>query len=247
MNIFSKIQLLLQFRVFLVFFSGFFFGFIFSFLLYIFLFIKKINKDQNNNLIPKNNLKSQEMMNLIKDTQNNFVKDIEKKNDEYIFFLLKNSKELILKISSSFYPKSNFPYLEFTIEESLSLIQYIHKRIDELFQKKIIFMFRKITLRRIFLLRQRMINKKNIDKLKKTNKLWNMFSNVINVINPFYWLKKVFLNNLYNVLINHIGCAIISILGEEVYKIYSKTLFQSEKNIIDNFLEDLQKELDKKE
>ncbi|WCA22246.1 hypothetical protein [Candidatus Phytoplasma oryzae] len=241
-NILNKIQFLIQFRFFLTFLSGFFFGFLFSFLLYIFFLIKNFNKKFQVSPTQNNDLDQKKMFSLIKETQKKFLKDIKKEKDEYIFLLFKNIKEMALKVSSNFYPHSRYPYLELTIEESLSLIKYIHERIDNLFQKKIIFMFKKITLRKIFVLRKKMIDKKYIYKFKKTNKIFNIFTNTINIFNPFYWFKKIFLNNFYNILINKIGCSIIFILGEEFYKIYSKQLFDSseEKNL-DIFLEDLQK------
>ncbi|WP_457916063.1 hypothetical protein [Candidatus Phytoplasma sacchari] len=244
-KILNKIQFLMQFRFFISFFAGLFFGFIFSFLFYLFFLIKNFNKDFKISKVQNNDLDKKKMFSLIKETQNKFLKDIEQKNDEYIFFLFNNIKSLTLKISSSFYPNSDYPYLELTIEESLALIKYIHKRIELLFEKKIIFMFKKITLRKIFIFRKKMIEKKYIRKFKKTNKLLNIFNNTINIINPFHWMKKIFLNNLYNTLINKIGCSIISISGEEIYKVYSKKIFEYEdEKKIDLFLEELQKKMD---
>nr|WP_153368889.1 hypothetical protein [Candidatus Phytoplasma sacchari]KAB8122742.1 hypothetical protein F2B49_00740 [Candidatus Phytoplasma sacchari] len=244
-KILNKIQFLMQFRFFISFFAGLFFGFIFSFLFYLFFLIKNFNKDFKISKVQNNDLDKKKMFSLIKETQNKFLKDIEQKNDEYIFFLFNNIKALTLKISSSFYPNSDYPYLELTIEESLALIKYIHKRIELLFEKKIIFMFKKITLRKIFIFRKKMIEKKYIRKFKKTNKLLNIFNNTINIINPFHWMKKIFLNNLYNTLINKIGCSIISISGEEIYKVYSKKIFEYEdEKKIDLFLEELQKKMD---
>ncbi|WBL31600.1 hypothetical protein [Candidatus Phytoplasma sacchari] len=244
-KILNKIQFLMQFRFFISFFAGLFFGFIFSFLFYLFFLIKNFNKDFKISKVQNNDLDKKKMLSLIKETQNKFLKDIEQKNDEYIFFLFNNIKALTLKISSSFYPNSDYPYLELTIEESLALIKYIHKRIELLFEKKIIFMFKKITLRKIFIFRKKMIEKKYIRKFKKTNKLLNIFNNTINIINPFHWMKKIFLNNLYNTLINKIGCSIISISGEEIYKVYSKKIFEYEdEKKIDLFLEELQKKMD---
>ncbi|KAB8121938.1 MAG: hypothetical protein BGWL_c1640 [Candidatus Phytoplasma cynodontis] len=247
-NILSQIQFLMQFRFFLSFFSGFFFGFIFSFLFYLFFFIKNFNKEFKVSKTQNDDLDYDKMLLLIKETQKNFLKNLKKDKDEYIFFLFKNIQEMTLKVASSFYPNSNYPYLELTIEESLTLVKYIHQRIDELFNKKIIFMFKKITLRKIFLFRQKIIKKKYIRKFKKTNKILNIFTNTLNILNPFHWLKKIFLNNLYNILVNKIGCAIIFILGEEIYKIYSKKLFESnDKQNLDDFLEDLQKKIDQEE
>jgi hypothetical protein len=242
--IFSKTKFFLHFNFFITFFVGMSCGIFCSFLIYLFLFLKNFNKNYKKNKTKNNNLDEQKMNLLIKETQDNFIKDIKQNKDKYMFFLFKNSKELILKVANSFFPNSNYPYLELNIEESLVLIHYIHNRIDKLFEQKILLIFKKTTLRQIFLLRKKIIEKKYISKFKKTNKTISIFSNLVNFINPFHWFKKIFFKTFYNTIMNKIGCAIILIIGEEVYKIYSKTLFKSEQNI-ENLLEELKKDLEK--
>ncbi|TVY12227.1 hypothetical protein [Candidatus Phytoplasma pini] len=224
--------------------AGLFCGFLLFGLLYIIFVIKKISSGFNNLGTENDILNNQEMENLIKKTQLDFIEDIKKNKDDYLKFLWQHIKNLTLTTSSSFYPKSQYPYLELTLDESLALIRYLHDRIEFLFQQKIISIFKKMTLKNFFILKTNLVDKKYFDKAKKVNKFANFISNTVNILNPFHWIKKIFFRFFYDTLINKIGCAIILIVGEEVYKIYSKKIFQSEQDI-NQILKELQDEINK--
>ncbi|KND62749.1 hypothetical protein [Candidatus Phytoplasma phoenicium] len=232
---------------FLIFFSGFFCGFFICFLIYIFCLLKNFNKKFYSLKTENNEKKYSQVNDLILKTQNQFTKDIQQKKNEFFDSLLRNSQSLALQIACDFYPNSPFPYLELTIDESLALIKYIHERIEKLFDQKIIFIFKKMTLRRIIILKQKLIDQKYIEKTKKTHKLLNICLNTVNCFNPLHWTKKLFLNKIYKTIFNKIGCAIILIVGEELYKVYSKQLFKGEQDTtqeLQNFLDELRTELD---
>ena len=59
------------------------------------------------------------------------------------------SKDLAFDIASKFYPKSKYPYLELTVDETLVLAHYVTNRLDELFKSKLLKLLRGVTLRRI--------------------------------------------------------------------------------------------------
>ncbi|MFR0367727.1 hypothetical protein [Candidatus Phytoplasma palmae] len=235
----------IQIRTFTAFFIGLFCGFLLFSLMYLFFIIKNFNKTFHQLKVKNNKLTNEQMNEFIIKAQQKFKKDIKKDKNDYIFSLWRNIHELTYKISSSFFPDSEFPYLELTIDESLVLIKYLHHRIEELFQKRIIFVFKKMTLRRIFTLKKQLVDKKYIDNFKKTNKCINLVSNTLNLFNPFHWTKKIFFNTFYETIISKIGCSIIVITGEEVYKIYSKTLFTADQNL-NKILATLEKEILKK-
>ncbi|WP_323847768.1 MAG: hypothetical protein Q2306_00275 [Phytoplasma sp.] len=231
-------------NIFISFFVGFCFGLVIFCLLYLFSVLKQFNKKIQKIKNKNDKLTNADINKLIKNTQDMFKKDIKTNQDNYMLYLLQNCKSLILSISYGFYPNSSVPYLEITIEESLLLMQYMHDRIDDLFNKKIIFFFKKMTLKQIFILKHKLIDKKYIEKYQKTNKILNIASNTLNVINPFHWAKKIFTKLCYNTLIDKIGCLIISIVGEEVAQIYSKQRFVKDKNIdINDILNELNEEI----
>ncbi|MDC9031809.1 hypothetical protein [Columbia Basin potato purple top phytoplasma] len=234
---------LIKFQIFAAFFAGLIIGFAIFSLLYLYSVLKNLNKQKNKIKDIKNNkLSNEEMNKLIKEKQKIFQEDIKDNPDDYIPSLLNNCKNLILETSSIFYPNSPFPYLEITIEEILTLIKYLHDRLENLFDKKIIFYFRKMTLRQIFVLKQKLIDKKYLKKYQKTNKILNFASNTLNCFNPFHWAKKFFIKIAFSKILDKIGCTIILIIGEEIYQIYSKKIFSPTQNIND-ILNELEKEL----
>lgn len=229
-----------------IFLSGLFCGCFICVLIYIFYLLKNFNKKFYSLKIEKDDLKYSHLKELILKTQNQFTNDIQHKKNDFFKALLHNSQNLAFQISIDFYPNSPFPYLELTIDESLVLIKYIHERIEKLFDQKIIFIFKKMTLRRIFTLKQKLIDKKYIEKTKKTNKIANICFNTINIFNPFHWAKKIFLKNVYKSIFNQIGRSIILIVGEELYKIYSKQLFKCDEDVekdLNDFLNELKTEI----
>ncbi|MEZ0180236.1 hypothetical protein ['Camptotheca acuminata' phytoplasma] len=223
---------------------GLFSGFIMFFLLYLFSVFRSFNKKFSAKQSLNDKFTDEDMKELISKTQQKFKEYNKKKLDNYIPSLFENCKNLILETSSNLYPDSQHPYLELTMDECLSLIQYLHDRIDELFDKKIISFFKSVTLNKIMIYKKKLVDKQYIKKYKKTNKFLGTISNVVNLINPFHWTKKIFFKFFYNKIFNKIGEALILILGEEVYKIYSKKIFESDLDINDIFNE-LQNDLQK--
>lgn len=220
------------------FLTGLFTGFVVALLLYIFVSIKNFNKRSKIHK-SKYEITDEEINQLIKDTQEEFKNNMNEKKDEFMMILYQSVRKLIFETSHKFYPDSPFPYLEITLDESLTFMKYLQQRIDELFENKMVRMFKKMTLRRIFTLKQKLVDKKYIDKYKKTNKAIGFVTGTLNLINPFHWAKKLFFNRFYKSMFEKIGCAILVIVGEEVYKVYSKTIFTSEQNLED-YLKELQ-------
>jgi hypothetical protein len=219
------------------FITGLFTGFIVALLIYVFFSIKNFNKRSK---IHKSQyeITDDEINQLIKKTQEEFKNNMNKKKDEFMIILYQSVLKLIYETSHKFYPNSPFPYLEITLDESLTFMKYLQQRIEELFENKMVRLFKKMTLRRIFTLKQKLVDKKYIYKYKKTNKAISFVTGSLNLINPFHWTQKIFFNKFYKSIFEKIGCEILFILGEEVYKVYSKTIFTSEKD-----LEDCLKEL----
>lgn len=51
---------------------------------------------------------------------------------------------------------------------------------------------------------------------------------VLDIINPLKWGRKLIVDRIINLIVNQICLVIISIVGEETYKIYSKKVFNKE-------------------
>ncbi|MDV3166391.1 MAG: hypothetical protein Q8807_01785 ['Waltheria sp.' little leaf phytoplasma] len=234
-----------QLKFFGIFLAGFSTGGITFSLVYLFFIIKNFNKNFKISFNETEDLAENEKVNkLIKKHQLMFLDKTQKNPQKYIEILFQEIKKLTLEIATIFYPKSTSPCLELNLGETLLLIEYLHKRIDILFQNKILCIFKRMTLRQIMVLKYKLINKKYLQKIQKTNKIMNFLSTSVNLINPFHWAKKLFLQRLYHILLDKIGLAIILISGEEVYKVYSKKIFVPDQDL-KLYLQNLKQELDK--
>jgi hypothetical protein len=69
---------------------------------------------------------------------------------------------------------------------------------------------------------------------------------VLNAVNPAYWVKRITVDKLYDLIIVRISLAVIAITGEETYKVYSKRVFVEPKDLdlnIDSIYEEIKGEL----
>ncbi|AGL90368.1 Conserved hypothetical protein [Candidatus Phytoplasma australiense] len=220
-----------QFNFFITYISGFVSGLVFAFFIYFFLALRRIEKDFAKGRPAKKDVNRDTIIELIDAKGKDFKAKIKKDKDNFGNLLLASLKELTLEIPKHFYPDSKYPYLELTIEESLILMLYINKRIDNIFQNKILRIFRKMTLKRIFVIRGAIVKKNIVQKYQKTKKVVNTFGNVKNFLNPFHWIKKLVFDKPLELIFIQIGVSLISITGEEFYKIYSKKIFEPENDV----------------
>ncbi|WP_349402159.1 putative membrane protein [Candidatus Phytoplasma solani] len=227
-------------KFFISYLVGFISGFVFFAFVYCWLSLCNIKKSINQSKPEKNDVNQKAIIELIESKKKDFKTKIKKDKDNFGNLLLLSIKELTLEIVTQFYPKSKYPYLELTIDESLILILYINQRIDNIFKNKILRIFRKMTLKRIFIIREAIIKKNIVQKFQKTKKITNTLSNIKNLINPFHWIKKLVFDKPLELIFIQIGVSLISITGEEFYKIYSKKIFETEADVE----QDLQKVLE---
>jgi hypothetical protein len=232
----------------ITFFSGVLFGFILMMLIYLVAVITSLNKEVKRKKVDEEDIDEKEIQWLIKDAQNQF-KDKEKREAVgYGSHLLKLSIDLSHDISRKFYPESKYPYLELTIDEFLLLMQYVSNRFNELLNKPILKFFKGMTLRRLVSLKDAKdkIDENLIVKTSnkfKLNKLFKGTMMVLNAVNPVYWFRRLVLDNITNVVMIKLGLVVLSLIGEETYKIYSKKVFNTEKEL-DSDIESIYKEIE---
>jgi hypothetical protein len=71
--------------------------------------------------------------------------------------------------------------------------------------------------------------------------------NVVNVFNPFHWIKKATYAIVSKLVFDKIALIIIATTGEEAYRIYSKKMFGKEDEVdsgISQIYDNLYKEID---
>jgi hypothetical protein len=163
--------------------------------------------------------------------------------------LLEVNRELSVDIAKKFYPKSKYPYLELTIDETLMLNHYITDRFQELMSSsKILKLTRGWTLAKIVEMNEvktKIENNPIVKTAKKYAGVTKAAGAVINAVNPVYWFRRFTKEVALKIVSIQIGVALIKITGEETYKIYSKKVFNEEKTIdmsVDQIYNDLKKD-----
>lgn len=146
---------------------------------------------------------------------------------------------LVTDISRKFFPKSKRPFAELTMDEILQLFIYVSNRINDIVDRPALRLVKKLKLSTILAFgdAKKVIDDSSLMKMTKKYKLKKVFEavkGVLNIFNPFYWVRRVFINTALDAAVNKLCLSVISIVGEETYKIYSKRVFEEERYIDTN-------------
>ncbi len=240
------ISALLDWKYLIVFLTGIAFGFLFMLLLYLYSVILSLKKKRKYKRDPVE-IDELEIEMLIKDAQLQF-KDKKLRNDVGLAEHLKTiSLELSNDIAKIYYPTSKYPLLELSVDETLLLTNYITERINDFLKAKLLAPIKRRTvaqLKGIYDAKVKIEETKIVEVGKQVGakKIGKTLIGVANALNPAYWVKKLAVDKLYDVIIVKISLAIIAIVGEETYKIYSKSVFKTPEELdidIDKLYEEI--------
>lgn len=228
---------------------GIFLGVVIAILVYLILVLSTMNKNKKVFKPQVENVDSNEIVKLIEDSKNQFKDELLRSDTPYITYAIDITKKMVYEIAHKFYPKSKRPLLEISIDEALMLFNYISKRLDELLDHKGLRFLKKFKISFIMGLYdvKENINENDLVKATKKYKLKNAFNaakNALNLINPVYWIRKFVMSKAINVIIKKLCVVMISVAGEETYKIYSKSIY-NEYNEIDTGVVELVDDLEK--
>ena len=237
MNINSFFEFKFDIGYLFVFLSGIVFGFLVLVLLYLYTLLKTMQSKRFYRKAVEPDIDEEEIKLLIKDAQSLF-KDKKARDENGLFLHLKMiSTDLAKDIATKFYPNSKYPLLELTIDETLMLGHYITDRVDKIMNdSRFLKLLRRRTLANLMQIYsvKATVEESAIVQTEKKYKIRKRISDIFNVINfarPAYWIKKITVDQITQQFINRICLAIIGIVGEETYKIYSKNVFAVEKTI----------------
>lgn len=190
-------------------------------------------------------LTTQDVKQMVADTQVAF-KDRTLRQDQPRFSYCEQlCKDLAYAIAVRYYPKSKYPFFELSVNEITLLATYVTERVDGLLNHRGIKLIKKLKVSTIIDITNK---KKQIEEskaFKATVSIGTTFSkvkNVLNIINPLNWGRKLIVDNIMNIILDKICLVIIAIVGEETYKIYSKKVFNKEVDIdtgSDAFIEEM--------
>lgn len=205
-----------------IFFIGFTLGITICFLVYIYVVLLLLERKKRKKLKSKINVDEQETKLIIIQALTTFKTNKKERKEHTMGYAFNICKELIYDISSKFYPNSDRPYLELTLDETLKLTKYISDRIDELLKPKLLSVFRQKTLNQLD--KYRLISSKVMNnKLIKEDAI-NGYS-IATSLNPLSWITRHTFGYVKNFIYYKICEKIIIITGEETYHIYSKKVF----------------------
>ncbi|MDE7095395.1 MAG: hypothetical protein K2O23_02800 [Anaeroplasmataceae bacterium] len=235
----------IDFSTIISFLLGIVMGFIILLLVYALAVISSI---RTKNFIAKteaDDLTTQEVKDMVAQTQRSYKDRTLRKDLSRVSYCYSLSRDLAYGIAVRFYPDSNHPFLELSINELTLLTGYITSRVDEILNHRGIRMLRKLKISTIVNLSSKTKDIEESKAFQTTKTISQNLSKakyVLDIINPLKWGRKLIVDRVINLIVDQICLVIISIVGEETYKIYSKKVFHKEVEI-DAGTEDLIEEM----
>lgn len=174
--------------------------------------------------------------NMIEGKQKELASTVKFADNAYFRVAFDLSFDLMQEIAKHYYPESKYPIYELSVQEILNLNVYITQRLQSIVDKKLVRLFKNA---RISTVVDILNKKKALDNSKlmkatrslKINKFLSYGSMALNYANPIYWFRKLAMKPTTDLVTKEICNMIISIVGEETNKVYSKKLFQKPDNV----------------
>lgn len=159
--------------------------------------------------------------------------------------------ETVNLVASSYYPHSKYPLYELSISELILFLRYLSYRIERIFDKPFLRPFKNMTISQIIKIIdvQKKINENKVIKTINnpiTSKFKRVVMGILNYANPVYWFKKLIMGTTINIATRKICLVVIDIVSDETNKTYSKALFNEERKLykdeIENTINDIEGE-----
>jgi len=184
-------------------------------------------------------LENKEIYEMIETKQNQMIETVKLTDGAYFRVAIDLSYELSEEIARYYYPKAKYPMYEISIDELLELNYYITKRVESLVGGKILRHFKNYKISTIIdiLNKKKAIDNSKLMQLNrklKISKVFSMGKAVLNYANPIYWFRKLAIKPSTVLVTKEICKFIISIVGEETNKVYSKSVFAHDDTELEN-------------
>ena len=240
----------IDFTTILSFIIGIFFGIALLSLIYALLVLMSL-RDKKKIIKPKGDIPYNEVNDLIGEAIKEFKDRKIRQNQGRISHCFNISRDLAYSIASRFYPKSKYPLLELSVDEVIMLLGYIQEKVNQILDRKGLRLLKKWKASFILDISRKtaeVLNSKAFQVSKDVSKFASKAKIVLNTINPLNLVRRLIIKNTEIIIINKLCEMVITIVGEETYKIYSKHVF--DKNIeiesnVDQIEEELEAELNK--
>ena len=242
-----------NFAVLISFLIGIFLGLALAVLVYLIVVLSTMHNKKFIVQTKVSEVSENDILNLIENAKIQFKDEKLRGDTSYFSYAYDISKNLVISIAQKFYPNSKHPLLEISVDELLMLFVYISKRLDEILDHKGLRFLRKFKISYfvgLYDIKEDINNNEIIKKTKKykVKEAFNAARKVVNLINPVWWVRKFVMNKAMKIVTKKLCVVVISICGEETYKIYSKSIYSKDVLLdsgVDNLVSDLEDTVEK--
>ena len=249
----TEVQIDLNLGSFITFGLGVFFGLVVFTLLYFITSFNVLNKKNETAIQELNKTTEKDINDIIDKYVESFEDECNRRDSVPIEYFKESLLEMIIEVASVFYPNSKRPLTELSIDELITLNRYILNKLEELLSYPVVNLLRKLKLSLVFDILEKtntIVESKPVQTAKELRlaDIGGAILNVLNVLNPFLWFKKLVVEPGVNHLLRKAFKIIYIYLGQETYKIYSKKAmeeYEDHKKLLTNFEND-SKEVEKK-
>ncbi|XMB67377.1 hypothetical protein RI065_02330 [Mycoplasmatota bacterium zrk1] len=218
---------------------GIFLGLFIAGFVYAILVIGAIKKSEKIILRKPKNTDQAECLKFVRQARHDYRKRKRRKSMSERFTLAKDLAERIsYEIARFHFPDSKQPFLEISTYEALESIKYICSRIEQILERKPLNQLKDLSgiqVLAMFEFKEKMEENKTLKlaKIANDSTLLKAAKSAISLLSPAYLVRRTVVNSTINLSIDTLCLVFINIVGEEVYKLYSKQLFE------DNEIEEL--------
>ena len=209
--------------------------------------LKKAQKEAPVSVMPTT-INDEELLEMIKTIKKDFMNlTVTFSPTDKIKVLGTTVLNTVKSIAGKYYPNSKYPLFELNVNEVLVLCHYISNRIDLVFDKKLLKPFKNISISQVLKMLdyyKKIKDNKAVQTIKKTGPVRKVLFTILNYANPVYWIKKIIVSGTISTALTKMCLIVIDIVSDETIKVYSKRIFDVERNIME---EEINKELEEME
>ncbi len=211
---------------------GIFLGMLIAGIFYMILVLKAIRKSNNLKIPIKSN--RHECYEMVQKAKRDYKKRKRKYGPQGRFLLTRDLAErLAYEIARHHYPDSRQPFLEISTYEILETAKYIIMRIEGILDRKPLNKLKGLSgleILTMFEFTEKVTGNKTLKGAIKVNNsaVVKTAKSVWGVINPALLVRRTVMNTTINLSVDVLCLVVLNIVGEEVYKLYSKELFKME-------------------
>ncbi len=227
----------IDFSTILSFLIGVLVGFVLLCLIYV-IFVLSSLRDKKFLIKTKDDsLTTTEVKSMILTAQKTYKDKNLRGNKKRFSFATEIGKDLVYGIATRFYPKSKYPLLELSVDETIMLTVYIKERLEDILNRRGLRTLKRFKIADMVNIANKSNKVMNSEAFKVTKEVGvvaTKIKNVLNVINPILLVRKYIIGSTLNIITDKLCVVALAVIGEETYKIYSKSVFKKEVEIDSN-------------